>query len=122
MRCYADASFLVSLYFEDANSARASRLMIRLAQPLPFNPLHRLEVRNAGRLAVKRREISPEGRKAVFELIEEDLRAGILAHEPIPWADILHVAIALEGGAREFLTFNANQAHLAKAEGLNVRP
>jgi len=144
VRCYADSSFLVSLYFEDANSARASHLMIRLAEPLPFNPLHRLEVRNAGRLAVKRREISPEGRKAGFALIEEDLRAGILVHEPIAWADalrraetlsakhtertgsraadILHIAIALEAGADRFLTFDVDQAALAKAEGLKVRP
>jgi len=32
--------------------------------------------------------------------------------------DILHVATAIELGAREFLTFDANQKKLAEAEGL----
>jgi len=36
--------------------------------------------------------------------------------------DILHVATALHLGAREFLTFDANQRKLATAEKLKVRP
>lgn len=36
--------------------------------------------------------------------------------------DILHVATALVLGAREFLTFDANQRKLATAEKLRVRP
>jgi predicted nucleic acid-binding protein len=34
--------------------------------------------------------------------------------------DILHVAAALTPGAAGFLTFDANQKQLAKAEGLRV--
>ena len=34
--------------------------------------------------------------------------------------DILHMATAIELGAREFLTFDANQRRLASAEGLRV--
>jgi predicted nucleic acid-binding protein len=34
--------------------------------------------------------------------------------------DILHVATALESGAKEFLTFDKNQKKLAEAEGLVV--
>jgi len=34
--------------------------------------------------------------------------------------DILHVATALHLGVREFLTFDANQKKLAKAEGLKL--
>jgi len=34
--------------------------------------------------------------------------------------DVLHVATALHLGAREFLTFDANQKGLAKAEGLKI--
>ncbi len=34
--------------------------------------------------------------------------------------DILHVATALHFGAREFLTFDATQKKLAKAEGLKI--
>ena len=36
--------------------------------------------------------------------------------------DILHVATARELGAREFLSFDANQRRLAAAEGLTVLP
>jgi predicted nucleic acid-binding protein len=36
--------------------------------------------------------------------------------------DILHVATALHLGAREFLTFDANQRKLAAAEKLKVKP
>jgi predicted nucleic acid-binding protein len=35
-------------------------------------------------------------------------------------ADLLHVATALHLGAREFLTFDANQKALAEAEGMTV--
>jgi predicted nucleic acid-binding protein len=34
--------------------------------------------------------------------------------------DILHVATSLHLGAEEFLTFDANQKRLARAEGLKV--
>jgi len=36
--------------------------------------------------------------------------------------DVLHVATALHLGAREFLTFDANQRKLAAAEKLKVTP
>jgi hypothetical protein len=36
--------------------------------------------------------------------------------------DVLHVATALHLKAAEFLTFNANQRKLARAEGLKLRP
>ena len=34
--------------------------------------------------------------------------------------DILHVAAAIHLGAKEFLTFDANQRKLAEAEGFKV--
>jgi predicted nucleic acid-binding protein len=73
---------------------------------------------------------------------ESDLRAGLIKIVPLDWSDvhrraerlsekhtivhghrafdILHVATALHLGAREFLTFDANQRRLAEAEGLTV--
>jgi hypothetical protein len=36
--------------------------------------------------------------------------------------DVLHVATALHLGARDFLTFDANQRKLAAAEKLKVKP
>src|SRR5436305_1829536 len=110
---------------------------------LPFTPLHRHELRNALRLAVFRKEIDTERRKAAFGDIDSDLADGILAHEPVQWTDafrqaehlgkthtetlgirgvdLLHVGIALTLGAKRFLTFDSRQLELAKAAGLNVK-
>ncbi len=74
MEAYADSSFLVSLYGEDANSPAAQRWMSRRAEVLPFNPLHRLEVRNAIRLAVRRGELDPADRRAALAPLDADLR------------------------------------------------
>lgn len=144
MDTYADSSFLVSLVSEDTNTATARGWMARRAAPLPFNPLHRLEVRNAIRLSVKLGRVDREQRSAAFSRMEGDFEEGFLVHSPIHWtealrraetlsaahtetignraADIFHVAIALESGAKFFLSFDANQRALATAEGLAVKP
>jgi predicted nucleic acid-binding protein len=36
--------------------------------------------------------------------------------------DLLHVALALEAGAKTFLSFDQRQRKLAKAAGLKVKP
>jgi predicted nucleic acid-binding protein len=111
--------------------------------PLPFTPLHRHELRNAIRLAVFRRQIDEASRSVAFDDMESDLADGILAHVAIPWSDafresekigalhteaigvrgidLLHAGVALALGAKEFLTFDARQASLAKAAGLKVK-
>ena len=141
---YADSSFLVSLFRLDDRSAAARRHMMRHPQSLPFNPLHRLEVRNAFRLGLKRREWSAAECKTAFAQLDADLQEGFLDHAPVEWtgalrraealsaahtaslgnraADILHVAIAQESGARTFLSFDNNQRALARVEGLTVKP
>ena len=118
--------------------------MARHPEALPFNPLHRLEVKNALRLGLKRGELSADECKTAFSQLDADIQEGFLEHSPIDWtnalrraealsaahtptlgnraADILHVAVAQESGARIFLSFDANQRALAEAEGLKVRP
>ena len=127
MTVYADSSFLVAVFKRGDHAGAVARYMASQPQPLPFNPLHRLEVRNAIRLGVKRQEIN-----------------GLFVHSPINWTeclrraealsaahtetlgcramDILRVVIALEDGARTFLSSDANQRALAAAEGLTVQP
>lgn len=144
MTGYADSSFLISLTVEDGNTEDARRFMTRHPGPLPFNPLHRLEVRNGLRLRVHRDEIDTVRRAAALRQIEEDLEDGVLVHQAIPWteamrkaeqlsadhaerigsrtADTLHVAAALLAGARQFLSFDKRQRDLAKAGGLDVKP
>lgn len=75
-------------------------------------------------------------------LLQSDINGGFVAIAPVSWhevaafaerlsaqytwtgghrtLDIIHVATALHLGAREFLTFDANQKKLAEAEGLRV--
>ena len=118
--------------------------MQRAKDPLPFTPVHRLELRNALRLRVFRGEITAEQRRLAFQEIEADLDAAVLMHTPIPWTDafrasedlgaahtekrgvrsidLLHLGIALAWKATEFLTFDNRQAELAKAAGLRVKP
>ncbi|MEI6035588.1 MAG: type II toxin-antitoxin system VapC family toxin [Verrucomicrobiae bacterium] len=144
MNTYADSSFIVSLHSDDANAGVARRFMSRHQEELPFNPLHRLEVRNGLRLAVFRQEMTHEEGTRAMRQIEEDLEDGILVHSAMPWtdalrraeqlsedhaerignraADTLHVAAAMLAGARRFLSFDKRQRDLAGAAGLEVKP
>lgn len=141
---YPDSSFLVSLLCRDANSAEACAYMAAAAEPLLFTPLHRIECRNALRNAVTRGELSESDCRAAFRQIDGDLRQGLLVHAALKWTDVfrrgdelsekhaakegqrtidlLHVAIALECGAKSFLSFDRRQRLLAKAAGLKVKP
>ncbi len=143
MKAYADTSFLVRLYLTQSDSQKALAFMRDFRDPLPFTPLHRHELRNALRLAVFRKEIDAERRKAAFLDIESDLEDGILAHVPIAWTnafreaeqlgndhtevmgvrgvDLLHVGVARTLGLKEFLTFDTRQAEFAKAAGFKVK-
>jgi predicted nucleic acid-binding protein len=144
MPAYADTSFLARIYTPHADSTKALTWMQRACEALPFTPLHRHELRNAVRLRVFRREITVEQRKEALREVDADLADAILAHTTIPWTDtfreaenlaaahtenldvrsfdLLHVALAITLGAKEFLTFDARQATLAKAAGLKVKP
>lgn len=114
------------------------------ARPLPFTPWHRLEVRNAIRLAVFHKLIdSPQGRTQLKQ-VEADLREEtLLGHSPVDWVgvlrhaeklgawqtenlgcrsgDLFHVATAIEFKSDLFLTFDARQKTMARAAGLSVK-
>jgi predicted nucleic acid-binding protein len=139
---YADTGFLCSLYAPDAHSGRAIGRMRRQALPLPFTWLHQLELRNAFRLRVFRREITVEQRDGSLNALLADLAGGVLAMvspslvELMTEAerlsalhseklgtrslDVLHVAAALVLGHQTFLTFDRRQAALARAVRMTV--
>jgi predicted nucleic acid-binding protein len=141
---YADSSFLVSIYRQDGNHAAACAFLAKRSPVLAFLPLHRVELRNALRFAETLGLISGGERRLAFKQIEQDLRDGFLAHVTVAWSDIcrradnlserytatqgqrtidlLHVATALESGARTFLSFDQRQRGLAKAAGLQIKP
>jgi len=141
---YPDSSFLVSLHRADAMHDVALAFMEKAALSLVFTPLHRIEVRNALRNATAGGAMTAFDCKRAFRQIEEDLRDGYLVHMPVEWTDVLrradelsekhaakegqrtidllHVAFALECGAKTFLSFDNRQRSLAKAAGLKVKP
>ncbi len=138
---YADTSFLVSLYIQNANSVRAVADAPRLL-PLFFTPLAEHELRNAIRLCVFRRQITSGQREKALDDIESDKTAGVLHVVPLDWPkalkhaevlgrkhteglgargmDILHVASALALKAARFLTFDDRQRELARLARLDV--
>lgn len=142
MKTYVDTGFLCSLYAPDAHTDAAVARIQRQVLPLPVTWLHSLEFRNALRLRVFRREITPAQRDASLNSMLADLAAGVLTHTEPSLADltveaerlsvlysetlgtrsldILHVAAALVLGLPEFLTFDRRQHSLAKAAGLKA--
>jgi predicted nucleic acid-binding protein len=148
MSCFPDTSFLCALYRTQVNSARADQFMAGLSGALSVSSLLLLEFRQSVRLQIRlhlndRRKGFPQtqGQQMLNDL-QIDLNAGLLSTIPVDWSavhqraealssahtiaaghrlsDILHVATALQLGATEFLTFDANQRKLAEAEGLVV--
>ena len=113
-------------------------------QPLPlqFTWLHQLELRNALRLRVFRREITKAQRDASLNSLLSDLAVGVFApaSPPLPELmteaerlsalhserlgtrslDIMHVAAALVLGEQPLLSFDRRQKALARAAGLRV--
>jgi predicted nucleic acid-binding protein len=95
-------------------------------------------------LASFRGEIDSAKRIFVLAQIEQDVQADVLMPVTVPWAavyataekltdahsarlgcrslDILHVAMAMELGVSEILTFDVRQQRLAKAAGLTTGP
>ena len=142
MNAYADTAFLCSLHAPDPHTNRVIAWLKRQRQPLPFTGFHRLEFRNALRLRVFRREITPAQRELSIQAMLSDLAAGVFAHVTVAWPevlleaerlsaghsetigtrslDILHVASALVLGAEQFVTFDTRQGTLARAAGLRV--
>ncbi|MGO8698130.1 MAG: type II toxin-antitoxin system VapC family toxin [Limisphaerales bacterium] len=145
MTSYADSSFIVSLYLQQQSSAKAIAFMERSGRGLPFTPWHRLEVRNAIRLAALHGLIDPAQAKNQLKQIEKDLKEeALLVHKAIDWIDVLreaeklgathnetigcrsadlfHVATAKQTGCDTFLTFDEKQISMATAAGMMVKP
>lgn len=148
MNALPDTSFLCAIYRTQNQSPIADAYMQRLSEPLPVTSLLLLEYRQSIRLQIRLHQqdhtkgfSQAEGWQMLHDL-QMDLNTGLLVPTPVDWsavhqraealshahttrtghrfADILHVATALEVGACEFLTFDANQKMLAIAEGLRV--
>jgi predicted nucleic acid-binding protein len=145
VKAYADSSFIVALYLQQQSSPSAIASLERYGQALPFTPWHRLEVRNAIRLAVCQKVIDALQAKTQLRQLDTDLKEGTpVFHQAIDWTDVLrqaetlgaahnatigcrsadlfHVAAATQLGLDLFFTFDEKQAALARAAGLSVKP
>jgi len=145
LTAYADSSFIVALYLQQQSSARAIAFMERYGRGLPFTPWHRLEVRNAIRLAVFHKIINASQAKAQLKQLDIDLKEeALLTHTAVDWTDVLreseklgaayhetigcrssdlfHIATAMQIGCDAFMTFDEKQTAMAKAVGLRVNP
>ena len=144
MKAYADSSFIVALYLQQQSSRLAAAFMRQHGEPLPFTPWHRLEARNAIRLAVFHRAIDFHQCKTQLRQLEADLRdESLIIHTPIDWlavlrqaeklgaaynesigcrsANLFHIAAAIELKAGCFLTLDERQKKMAKAAGLTMK-
>ena len=144
MNAYPDASFLVSLYIRRTHSPAAIEQVARMTEPLPVGSLLRFETCNAIRREAYQKKITPGAAVAALAAFDADVEAGRVVIPPVEWEqvhadaerlsnqhglrhgyrafDVLHVATALTLGAKVLLTFDGDQAALAKAEGLKVKP
>ena len=141
---YADSSVLVSLVMRDSNSDSATEMTAEGGRKFVFTKLLELEVSNAIRLAVGTGRMN-EAEGMLSQRRMESFRSGGTWQEvELDWLrvfdramalsrghssvlkarslDILHVASALELGARNFWSFDKRQRALAVELGLNVNP
>ena len=140
MAYYADTSFLVSLYVQDAFSTRAHAWLAAHPVALPLTEFGRTELRNALTRLVFTGASTSQQNAAAWQLVEEDVKQGRLTVTAVSWADvfshaeqlvaqhtaqlgartldIVHVASAQILGAADFVSFDSRQASLASAVGL----
>jgi predicted nucleic acid-binding protein len=140
---YADTSFLASLYGTDANSEQAVRQIEALHPEFIVTPFGELEFITAFEAQAFRKLLSVPELDESMQAFRADLAMGVLVRRPVPpgalaraialaklytrtlgcrTLDILQVAIGLELEADVFLTFDKDQAKLARRAGLTVRP
>ena len=133
---------MVKLYVPEAHSTKVSTYAKSLSHPIFCSHLHDLEIRNGLRLKIFRGEVTAKSVAASLQLLDEDLRAGILVRPELNWLDVfrraetiskehssklgvrsldlLHIASALILQADAFLTFDDRQLVAAKRAGLQI--
>jgi predicted nucleic acid-binding protein len=143
-RVYADTSFLVSHFVNDANTAAARRLIVGIRHAVMISSLGRLEYRTAMGQRVARNDFTAvEARLAVTEFERQVAQGRFIDPKPtegIVWVeaerlsdaytaayhlrslDILHVSFALCAGAERFWSFDERQRALAQVVGLEINP
>lgn len=142
MRCYYDSGVLVKLYLQEAYSDRVTDFVVLQRQAVSFHGFHELEIGNALRLKVFRKEITEAQNLAITRRIAGDIRHGLLERRRVDWEaallealrvsalatgrsgcrslDILHVAAAVIMRAELFVSLDDRQLKAAVLSGLKV--
>ena len=142
MSVYADTSFILALYHSDALNSRAAAYMTRHAEPLILTAIQNAEVRNSFRLRVAQQRSSSDEVFRALAYFDRDINDEIYLYQNPDWpevfrllerisqkytergayrfADLLHVACALNIEAKIFLSFDQRQSGLAKTLGLRT--
>ena len=147
---FADTSLLYALYRPQDNSPDADRLVKKKVEPLHVSSLVLFEFRQSARFQAFRfskdrtEGFSKQEAQRMLDTLQTNITAGRIVVSPVEWQDVhsiaeklsarhtmtgghrtldvLHVATAIHLKAREFLTFDGNQAALANAVELKVKP
>lgn len=150
MIAFPDTSFLCALYVRQDNSPEAAAHFKAMPEALHVSSLMLYEFRQSVRFQVwlhgrdKNKGYPQAIADAAMSGLQSDLENSVVVPVTADWPDVhrlaetlskrhtiagghrafdvLHVATALHLGAREFLTFDANQRKLAAAEKLKVKP
>lgn len=139
---YFDTSLLVAFYANENSALEAARLLASGGRAVPFNWILELELRNAIRRKVPRREATTGQVRAFLRQLDSDVLQRVLIWHVVDFEpvferaeslgtqfterlntrsfDILHVSIALQLGCDTFHTFDRDQARLASAAGLHT--
>ena len=142
LRVYLDSSAIVKLYVPESETPSVAAYVRGLKEPLPFSHLHEIEVKNALRLKVFRKEAFSRPVSKSIRTIDKDLNLQILRRPELNWIDVfrraeelskrfssrsgsrsfdlLHVASCVLIPCQDFLTFDDRQATLAKKAGLRI--
>jgi predicted nucleic acid-binding protein len=145
-----DTSFLCAMYVRQNNSPQAAAHFKAMPEALHISGLLPYEFRQSVRFQVwlhardKTKGYPQSVAEVALAKLESNMNSGAVVVAVVDWPDVhrlaeiiskrhtiagghrsldvLHVATALHLGAREFLTFDANQRKLAAAEKLKVKP
>ncbi len=122
MKNYFDSAVLVKAYCLETTSPQALSLIKWATPPLPFTPLHALEIRNALRLKRHRKELTESQLRGALRSLQDDIDSGFLAPQDQDLYEVFVQAESLSAEHTEFVSFDRRQRSLAAKAGLKVLP
>jgi predicted nucleic acid-binding protein len=139
---YWDTNLIIKLYVKEQESMAVEKKVKAVNQAIPITSLHELEFQNALRLKRFRNEITEVEIDYIISLQKEHEAIGVYYRPGVNWGevfrisldlssqythisgsrslDVLHVAIAKDLKASQFITNDNRQRSLAQSAGLTI--